>query len=316
MSHQEESVLAQVSKVLTATYQRRWQGNSIYDESIIKCIDPTVQLHTEVRNPRSSAAACINTIGNIAKNKADLIAFLNHFQLEVEDIIPFPAGAVYGGEIYGDSGNVIFEWIGPKVSPIHERSGKRGQNRTSIDAFILARIKGKVTQLLIEWKFTETYNGDAQLQKFAGIAGSERLRRYSLCLAKLRKSHDFPFKMDEEGGFGLHDLGYEPYYQLLRMTLLAKLTTPFEFDNGLHIEDYRIIHLSHSLNERLNTLSKRHLSSLSGIWQHSGKSLHAVWKYHILSENEATKFYYGYWDEAIGVIAGGELKNYLFERYG
>ena len=38
----------------------------------------------------------------------------------MEDILPFPTGASYGGEVYGDSGNVIFEWIGPKQSPLNE----------------------------------------------------------------------------------------------------------------------------------------------------------------------------------------------------
>ena len=122
--------------------------------------------------------------------------------------------------------------------------------------------------------------------------------------------------MDYEGGFGLHDLGYEPYYQLLRMTLLAKLTTPFQFDNGLLIEDYRIIHLSHSQNDGLNTLSKKHLSCSPGLRQHFGKSFHEVWKDSVLSENEATKFHYGYWNEAISTISNGKLRKYLMERYG
>ena len=35
----------------------------------------------------------------------------------------------------------------------------------------------------------------------------------------------------------------------------------------------------------------------------------------ILSENEATKFYHGYWNDAIRIISEGELKKYLTERY-
>ena len=307
--------MSKESIVLSAKFQQKWKEQPIYDKSILDDIDKSVQLHSELLNVRSSAAACINTIGNIAQRKEDLITFLNEFKIGVEDVITFPTGASSAGEVYGDSGNVIFEWIGPKQSPINEVGGKRGQNRTSIDAFTIVRIKGKVTQLLIEWKFTETYNGREHLQKFNGIAGNERLRRYSICLARLRKSHNFPFRMNDEGCFGLHDLGYEPYYQLLRMTLLAKLTTPFEFDNGLRIEDYRIIHLSHSQNGRLNTLSKKHLSCSPGLKQHSGKSLHEVWKDSILSEDEATKFRYGYWNEAIRVISDKKLRKYLLERY-
>ena len=302
--------------VLSEAHQQKWKESPVYDKSLLGSIDNSVQLHNEINNVRSSAAACMNTIGNIAKNKKDLISFLGRFNIEIEDILSFPTGASFDGEVYKDSGNVVFEWIGPKRSPLHEVGGKRGQNRTSIDAFVLATIKGKVTQLLIEWKFTEAYNGRTQLQKFAGIAGSERLRRYSSCLAKLRKNHDFPFRMDYEGGIGLYDLGYEPYYQLMRMTLLAKLTTPFEFDNGLRVEDYRIIHLSHSQNKRLSTLSKNHISYTPGLRQYAGESLHEVWNENILSEIEETKFYPGYWNEGIGIISDGKLREYLTERYG
>ena len=301
--------------VLTAKHQEQWSGNQWFDKSILNDIDPSAQLHSEIINPRSSAAACINTIGNIARNKQDLLNFLNQFDLGVEVIIPFPMGATYEGETYNDSGNVVFEWIGPKVSPINERAGKRGQNRTSIDAYILTTINGKITQLLIEWKFTETYNGGTQLQKFAGTSGIERLRRYSSYLVKLRKRPDFPFQMSEEGGFGLQDLGYEPYFQLLRMTLLAKATTPFQFDSGPKVEDYRIVHLSHSQNDRLNTLSRKHVSCTPGLKEHCGRLLHEAWSECILSESEALKFRHGYWDQAISCISNGELKKYLIKRY-
>lgn len=295
--------------------QLKWKDHPIYDKTILGNIDPKVQLHKELQNVRSSAAACINTIGNIAKEKADLISFLNTFNIGVEDIRPFPSGIKVGSEVYNDIGNVVFEWIGPKKSPINEKGGKRGLNRTSVDAFVLAEINNRVTQLLIEWKFTETYNSVEYFQKFGGIAGNERLRRYSECLAKLRRKGNFPFRMDYEGNFGLHDLGYEPYYQLLRMTLLAKFTTPLEFSNGLVVEDYRIVHLSHSDNRELNFLSKKHLSYSPGLKEHFGESLHEVWKNSVLSDEESKKFHYGYWDRAIEVISEGELRDYLLKRY-
>ena len=303
------------AKVLSEEYQRKWKDKPFYDEAILNTIDEEVNLHTGVRNLRSSAAACINVIGNIAKNKRDLISFLNEFNLGIEDIVSFPSGASFDDQQYNDSGNVVFEWVGPKRSPLHEVGGSRGQRRTSIDAFVLAKIDGKTTQLLIEWKFTETYNGISFAQRFAGISGTERLRRYSSCLAKLRKVKEFPFKMTYEGGLGLFDLGYEPYYQLLRMTLLAKLTTPFKFDNGLQVEDYRVVHLSHSENNELNILSKRHMKNSPGLIQNANKSLHEVWRDSILSESETTKFCSGYWNKAIKAIADSDFKKYLTERY-
>ena len=263
----------------------------------------------------SSAAACINVIGGIATNKADLIAFLNHFGLGVEDIIPFEKGATYGRRTYNDQGNVILEWVGPLVSPILEVGGSRGHLRTSVDAYILAVIGGTVTQLLIEWKFTECYDTPRQLQKFAGVAGNERLRRYSSCLARLRKVRAFPFNMTYEGGMGLYDLGYEPYFQLLRFTLLAKLTTPFTFDDGPEVSDYRVIHLSHSKNDALNILSKTHVSCSPGLKDQAGKSMCEAWKDRILTRDEAMKFNHGHWDEALEVVSDSGLKRYLLERY-
>ena len=115
--------------------------------------------------------------------------------------------------------------------------------------------------------------------------------------------------------FGVYDLGYEPYYQLLRMTLLAKLTTPSEFDNGLVIEDYCIVHLLHSKNSELDALSRKHLNCLPGLRQNVGKTLHEVWRDKILSETEATKFHSGYWNKALKILSNGKLKAYLLERY-
>jgi hypothetical protein len=303
------------SDVLSAAFQNRWKDHPIYDETILSAIDKRVRLHSELRNVRSSAAACINTIGNISVRIDDLIAFLSRIGLSVECIIPFPKGATLANQRYDDEGNVIFEWIGPKLSPLNERGGERGARRTSIDAFILAIVNGKVTQLLLEWKFSESYASTNQLQKFAGVAGNERLRRYSSCLAELRRRHDFPLRMKYEGGLGLYDLGYEPLYQLLRMTLLAKLTTPLKFSSGITVEDYRVVHLSHSGNVALNVLSEVHVRYTPGLRRYAGSSLHDVWKNRILSNKESNKFCCGYWDEAIGALPNGQLKDYLIERY-
>ena len=63
----------------------------------------------------------------------------------IETIIEFPSNSDVGGQIYKDKGCVVFEWIGPKKSPINEKGGGRGQNRTSIDAYVIAKIKGKIS---------------------------------------------------------------------------------------------------------------------------------------------------------------------------
>ena len=294
-----------------------WTGQLFYDNRVRDNINQKVKLHTEVEHPRSSAASCLNVLGTLGLPgySDDLKDFLNYFGLGIEEIIPFPAGADVKGEIYGDKGNVVFEWIGPKRSPINEVGGKRGQRRTSVDAYVLAKIQGKITQLMIEWKFTETYHGQSYAHKFGGRKGIERMRRYANVLTSLRKNNDFPFDMEEEGTFGLADLGYEPFYQLLRITLLAKTTTPLEIAPGLTVEDYRVIHLSHSENVEMNLLTATHLSFSPGLKENKDRSLHEVWRETVLAENERGKFFGGYWDEAIKMVSNSGLRNYLEARF-
>ena len=172
---------------LTIEFQNQFKGKLIYDESVFYNVDSHVKLHDETKgHPLSSAAACINVLGSLMFKPEELINFLNHFGLEIEMLYEFPTNANVGGRNYSDKGYVVFEWIGPQESPINEKGGGRGLQRTSVDAFVIAKIKGKITQLLIEWKFTEGKSRPLTLEKFSGFRGLERLRRYSEILVPLR----------------------------------------------------------------------------------------------------------------------------------
>ena len=299
---------------LDEKYQAKWSSSAIYDRGVLLGIGKDVQLHTELEHVLSSAAACLNVLGNLSKDPPTLTRYLNSFGLEIDELLPFPSNCSIDGETYDDKGCVIFEWIGPGTSTLNERGGKRGQNRTSIDAYVIGRIRGRLTQVLIEWKFSETYRSDAQHQKFGGARGAERARRYSLVLTSLRKQKAFPFKMAEEGGWGFHDLGYEPLYQLLRMTLLAKTTTPLHLTSDLEVADYRILHLTHSDNQDLNTLSKRHLRFAGSLAHKAGSTLHEAWR-DLLAHDEAQRFMSGHWNLHLGNIPDPALRAYLVERY-
>ena len=302
-------------KKSSRNYQLNWVAENIFDPNYFDAISENVQIHEHIDNVMSSAAACINVFGYLSTRPAELVTFLNNFGLGIDEVFPFPSGADLDGEIYDDSGYVIFEWIGPGLSPINEQRGRRGQYRTSIDAYVIAKIDGKITQLIIEWKFTESYTYPEQLQKFAGLKGNERLRRYSSVLAKMRRDKDFPFIFKEDGGMGLYDFGYEPIYQLLRMTLLAKTTTPLQLDPTLLIEDYRIVHLSHSENTALNVLTQPQLALCPGLANKAGSDLHIVWK-ELLAEVDQSRFYSGYWDKYLSKLESNSAVEYLVERYG
>lgn len=301
---------------LTMEFQRRFSANLIFDQSVLERIDPCVKLHEETkRHPLSSCAACLNVIGSIASDPVELIKFLGSFGLEIEDLYEFPSSASFGNRIYHDKGYVIFEWIGPKDSPINERGGGRGQHRTSIDAFVLGKVNGKTTQILIEWKFTEGLSRPLALGRFCGGEGVERLKRYSLVLAELRKQGDllFDFESNPRSSVGMYDFSPDHLYQLLRMTLLAKKTTGTTLEKYA-LEDYRIVHLTHSQNNQINILHPKYLTRSPGLKQFSGQELHEVWK-QLLSPRDKERFVYGHWDRAISMLKDTKLRAYLSERY-
>ena len=297
---------------LKDNFQKEYSKKQFVNENILKGISNNVKLHDEVNNVRSSAAACLNVLGYLNQHENDIIPFFNKIGLNIQKVINFPQNVVYGGIRYDDKGPIVFEWIGPKKSPINEKGCSRGQNRTSIDAYMLAEINGKITQLFIEWKFTETYNSISNTHKFGGKKGVERLRRYSDILAKLRKGN-FPFKFNEEDKIGLYDFSYEPFYQLLRMTLLGKMTTPINL-NSLRIDDYKIIHLAHSENKNLNFLSEIHLEYSPGLKKFIGNSLHDTW-IELLDKQEKIHHLMGFWNKALNVLSTNEDKEYLVQRY-
>lgn len=299
---------------LCIDYQKQFAEKLIYDSSVFSNIDPSVKLHDAVKdNPLSSAASCLNVLGSLLHKPEELKQFLNAFNLNIDELIEFPSGANIDGLTYNDKGYVVFEWIGPKKSPINEKGSFRGQNRTSIDAFIIAKIQDRITQILIEWKFTEGKSRPLVLNMFSGNKGLERLRRYSDILIQWRNRDTFPFNFEEDSGIGLHDFSVDHLYQLLRMTLLAKTTTPIKIKN-VNIEDYRIVHLSHSLNDQIEILWDKYLAYSPGLKKYSGMKLYDVWR-NILSKNENKKFKSGHWDTVITAIKDTGLKEYLFKRY-
>lgn len=300
---------------LSLDYQKRWANRQFFDRTVLNDIDlEHVTLHGEVSNPMSSQASCLNVMGYLNRRPDNIKSFFSNFSINMTNVIDFPTGVNVGGEIYNDKGPIIFEWIGPRHSPIYERSGSRGKLRTSIDAYLLAILNNKVTQFLIEWKFSENYNSETYNHKFAGIQGNERLRRYSSVIATLRKEKKIPFNFSNK--LGLYDLGYEPYYQLLRMTLLAKMTTHLRLTEGLQIEDYKIIHLVHSANDSLKSLNMGNVKYSPGLRRFVGREIHDIWRNEILTPVESVHFVFGYWNKVISQLSESEYKNYLVERYG
>lgn len=158
----------------------------------------------------SSQIACLNHLYWLRKRKDAVLAVVKELHSEVYDI-----------EIM-DDGYIEFEVIGKK-NYLGERSHSRGANATAFDSVVIAKKnKGNNLLIVIEWKYTEKYNGKNLYKK-------ERAKIYD----RFFDDSSCPIKVKEK-----KSLCYEPYYQLMRQTLLSwKMTKAQEYgcDEYIHI---------------------------------------------------------------------------------
>lgn len=108
-----------------------------------------------------------------------------------------------------DDGFVEFEMVGKELLG-KERTLSRGANSTSIDAMMVGeKNDGTIILVLIEWKYTESYTDNSILYS---ASGTSRLENYR----ELLEAPNCPVVCEN-----LEALFYEPFYQLMRQTLLG-----------------------------------------------------------------------------------------------
>jgi len=141
----------------------------------------------------SSQVACVNHLYYLRQRK------------DLADAVVTGVGFGMTEAAMLDTGYVEFEVIG-NGPYLNERSWTRGANSTSVDAVMLGvDEKGKRTLVLIEWKYTESY-GCSHLYCPA------RARVYD----SLIMDPGSPIEVEAS-----EYLYYEPFYQLMRQTLLG-----------------------------------------------------------------------------------------------
>jgi hypothetical protein len=159
---------------------------------------------------------------------------------------------------------IAFEWIGdtnylneePKIGEYR----KRGAGNTSIDAAVMyENSTGEKIMLLIEIKYSESYG--TSYKRFRSD-GTDRFKNYE------------PFFYDEETPINLsvaprlQDFLYEPFYQLLRQTLLAgqvmKTGKP-------QLSRVQVVHLCVNRNKEL-------LAVTSPRFRELGNTTYEVWR--------------------------------------
>ncbi len=188
----------------------------------------------------SSQVACLNHLYFIRQRKDIATALLNHILPEIVE-----AGVV-------DDGFVEFEYIG-KTQYLEERAFTRGANCTSLDAVMLGvTAAGKRILFLIEWKYTEMYEPENQYTP-------ERAIVYDAFISR----PDGPFI----SGTNPKDLYFEPFYQMMRQTLLG---WHFKLNRELNCEKCINVHVIPNKNLEL----KENITA-PGL---SGQDIHVAWK--------------------------------------
>lgn len=148
--------------------------------------------------------------------------------------------------IEGEDCFVAFEWIGGDyLNESRDGVRTRGAHCTSADAAVRFRRAGRTHVLLIEWKYTESYGASP-----APSAEQTRRRRYE----KLVFAPDGPLK--SQSMFGLTDLFYEPFYQLLRQQMLA-----FQLERHRECDEASVLHIAPAHNRAIHRVTSRRLQS-------------------------------------------------------
>lgn len=109
-----------------------------------------------------------------------------------------------------DDGFVAYEWIGAENYLGEPGPRRRGANITSLDALLCAERRDQTRVLIvIEWKYLERYGPESVA---TSARGTDRVATYQ----PLLDAAECPIKHGEH-----RRLFVEPYYQLMRQTLLA-----------------------------------------------------------------------------------------------
>ena len=187
----------------------------------------------------SSQIACINHLYFFRQRKDAATAVLRAVHPEIVEAVIM------------DNGFVEFEVVGAQ-NYLGEKSHNRGANATSIDAVMVGKkADGKNVLVLIEWKYTESYRPE---NKYIPA----RANIYNCLLAE----SDCPILVT-----AYESLYYEPFYQLMRQTLLGwKMVQAGDYG----CDEYIHLHVIPSANKELKlrvTSPGLHGDSMSEAWK-------------------------------------------------
>lgn len=207
-----------------------------------------IQWHTFAGHGLSSQVCCLNVLAPLAR-RPELLARVVYRALGV----PEPEMMPVETEPDGQALYVGFEWTG-RSNYLSEwppgGTATRGANATSADAVLRFRSGGRVTTVLVEWKYTESYGAPLD-----PVGNPTRLRRYT----GKAFAPDGPVRADL--GLGIADFFWEPFYQLLRQQMLAWRMQEAREDGADHV---MVLHVSPRQNTKLHRVTAPALKRFGG----------------------------------------------------
>lgn len=153
------------------------------------------------RNMASSQIACVNFLLPLLEIPGAPAAMLRAIDSDVSDVVTIQDGRC--------SSRIEIEWIGLNHALEGPNVTSRGSHSTSVDGFLVADTRTGRRAYLLEWKYVEEYR-PSYLGK--GRQAETRRRRYG---ERYRTSASFNRTAPLDAWF------YEPFYQVMRMRLLA-----------------------------------------------------------------------------------------------
>lgn len=151
------------------------------------------------QSPISSQVACVNHLEPARVDQDVALALAKSVAADATAVRPV------------DGGWLAYEWIGEKSYLNEPGKRTRGANVTSLDAImVIDDAPGSRRLVAVEWKYTETYRVGKSLA--VSDRGTSRIEIYR----PLLEHPDCPIRVDD-----LSTLFFEPFYQLMRQTLLA-----------------------------------------------------------------------------------------------
>jgi hypothetical protein len=177
----------------------------------------------------SSQLACVNHLYYLRQRKELATVILHSVDNRIQEAVAIDSKC--------GSGFVDFEVIG-KENYLHERSHTRGALSTSIDAVMVGKkFGGKNILVLIEWKWTECYDNS-----------SHHKDAHDTIYLPLLKETDCPIKTNILKTENFLELYIEPFFQLMRQTLLGwKMSEAKEYN----CDEYIHLHIIPNNNKAL-----------------------------------------------------------------